>query len=169
MNVTVGSTHPIIIDDFEDWTVSKLRLASVDDTNDIAYLTGPTAKENKFHGFLAGHRYVVENVEDYMTAVSGTFYVDESAKPWMLSYYTSAGDDPNGESVVVLQLPQLLTTPTPLEYVTFEGLTFSHDNWTVPAASYASVQSEPDVTSAVTFTDASHVTIERPHHHGQPS
>jgi hypothetical protein len=159
-NITVGSTHPIVIDDFEDWTVSKLRLSSVDATNHIAYLTGPTEEENEFHGFLAGHRYVVENVEDFLTAASGNFYVDESTGPWTLSYFTSSGDDPNTETIVMPQLASLLATSSPLEYVTFQGLTFSHDNWTVPAVGYPSSQAEPLVTAAVTFVDSSHVTVD---------
>jgi hypothetical protein len=159
-NITVGTTHPIVIDDFEDWTVSKLRLSSVDSTNHIAYLTGPTMEEDKFHGFLAGHRYIVENVEDELTSVSGNFYVDESKTPFTLEYFTKAGDDPSKETVIVPQLPVLLETTSSLEYVTFQGLTFSHDDWTVPAVGYPSIQAEPEVTSAVTFVDASHVTID---------
>jgi hypothetical protein len=162
-NLTVGAEHPIIVDDFEDWDVSKLRLASVDTTdptNPIAYLTGPTAEENRSHGFLAGHRYVLENVEDYLTAQNGNFYVDESSSPWTLSYFTTAGDDPNSEMIVLPQQASLLTTSSPLQYVTFQGLTFSHDDWTVPAAGYISSQAEPLLPAAVSFVDASDVTID---------
>jgi hypothetical protein len=157
-NITVGKTHPIVVDDFEDWTVPKLRLASV--VGNIAYLTGPTEMESQFHGFIPGHRYVVENVADDLTDQDGNYYVDESVTPWTLSYFTKAGDDPNKESVVYPQAPSILVTTSPLSYVTFQGLTFSHDDWTVPAVGYPSVQAEPMLPAAVSFVDASHVTID---------
>jgi hypothetical protein len=158
-NLTVNGTHPIIIDDFEDWTVSKLRLASV--SGDVAYLAGPTSLEGQFHGFLAGHRYLAENVPDFLTSRSGNWYADESVAPWTLSYFTTEGDDPNTRTVVVPQQTSLLATTGPVQHLTLRGLTFSHDNWTVPAVGYPSIQADPQISAAVSFVDASQVTIER--------
>jgi hypothetical protein len=152
-NIDAGT---IIVDAFEDWTVPKLRLKSVQ--GDIAYFSGPTETDSQFHGFLLQHRYVVENVADDLTSQNGNWYVDESTAPWTLSYFTTGGDDPNQQTVVVPQDPTLLVANA-LQYVTFQGLTFSHDNWTVPAKGYESVQGEQFLPAAVSVVDSSHVTF----------
>jgi hypothetical protein len=54
------------INNFEVWTMAKLRLKSVDTQKHIAYLTGPTAM-NRNSGFIPNHRYLVENVKESLS------------------------------------------------------------------------------------------------------
>ncbi len=57
--------------DFEQNITSKLRISCIDTTNHIAYMTGPTeiSQNNPGrNGFIAGNRYLVDNVEDYLYA-----------------------------------------------------------------------------------------------------
>ena len=63
MNPSWRNLTDIVIDDFENWTVAKLHVASVDAVAHIAYLTGTTTQRATF-GFTLGHRYLVENVPD---------------------------------------------------------------------------------------------------------
>jgi hypothetical protein len=70
-----GSTAPVgdielLI--FEQFTASHLRISCIDSKHQIVYLTGttniPSAANRSQGGFITGHRYLVENVEDALTS-----------------------------------------------------------------------------------------------------
>ncbi len=143
--------------DFEFWTVPKMRIKSIDTTNNIVYLTGPTKQTTGVHGFLRNHRYVVENVKDLLTQ-PGQWFLDMSAVPFVLTYIANTGENPPTDTIVVPQSPQVMTA-TGLQYVTFQGLQFEHDNFTVPSTGYVSVQQEPTLTGAVSCYNCQHVTF----------
>ena len=72
---------------FEQYSVSKLRLSCMDTVNQIVYLTGDTATEPDHptsHGFLPNHRYLIENVQDDLT-LPGQWFLDRSTTPWTLT------------------------------------------------------------------------------------
>ncbi len=143
---------------FEQYSVSKLRLRCVDTVNHIVYLTGMTATEVDHptsHGFIPAHRYLVENVEDALTQ-PGQWFLDRSATPWSLTYLSEPGENPNTDRVMVPQLAQLLVAYN-LQYVTFRGLTFAHDNYTIPAGGYGG---DADIIAAVSFQNAQHITFD---------
>jgi hypothetical protein len=58
--------------------------------------------------------------------------LDCSATPWTLTYLAKPGENPNTDTVIIPQLSPVLEAFN-LQYVTFQGLTFEHDNYTVPA------------------------------------
>ena len=91
-------------------------------------------------GFLPGRRYLVENIQDQLT-LPGQWYLDHSTASWTLTYLANPGDNPNNDTVIIPQLPQVLVA-SGLQYVTFQGLTFAHDNYTIPAAGYSSSELE---------------------------
>lgn len=143
---------------FEQYSVSKLRIGCVDTVNHIVYLTGDTATEADHptaHGFIPNHRYLVENVEDDLTQ-AGQWFLDRSTSPWTLTYLATPGENPNTDTVIVPQLTQVLVA-SGLQYVTFEGLTFEHDNYTMPATGY---DGDSDIIAAVSFQNAQHITID---------
>lgn len=147
--------------DFEQFTTAKLRVSCIDTANHIVYLTGPTdinQSKPTQSGFIAGNRYMVDNVQDDLT-VPGQWFLDHSATPWTLSYIANAGENPNRDTVIVPQLPQLLVA-SGLQYVTFQGLTFEHDNYTVPATGHKSSELEPDIAGAISFQNSRHITID---------
>jgi len=146
------------IDDFEKWCMSKLRLRSVDQSAHIAYLTGPTIQNVENAGFLQGHRYLVENVKEALSQ-PGEWYLDRGVSPWQLTYLPKAGETAEKDAVIVPQQAQLLVAEG-LSYVTFKGITFSHDNWVVPPQGYPALQSEPWVSAAVSFTGSNHITLD---------
>ena len=146
--------------DWEQFSTSKLRISCVDTTNHIVYLTGPTAfSQNRpqFDGFNTGDRYLVENVQDALTQ-PGQWFLDRSTAPWTLTYLANPGEDPNKDTVIIPQVPQLLVASN-LQYVTFKGLTFEHDNYTAPAAGDKSSELEPGVSAAVSFQNSQHITF----------
>ncbi len=146
---------------WEQFSTSKLRISCMDTTNHIVYLTGPTAfSQNRpqFDGFNTGDRYLVENVQDALTQ-PGQWFLDRSTTPWTLTYLANPGEDPNKDTVIIPQVPQLLVASN-LQYVAFNGLTFEHDNYIVPAAGDKSSELEPDVSAAVSFQNSQHIAFD---------
>jgi hypothetical protein len=148
--------------DFEKYTASKLRISCVDSVADIVYLTGPTAISPApytfAHGFIANHRYLVENIQDQLE-YAGQWFLDRSTSPWTLTYLAQKGEDPNADSVVIPQLGQVLVA-NGLQYVEFQGLTFEHDNYTLPYPGHADVELAPDIPAAVSFQNSQHITFD---------
>src|SRR4029077_268850 len=134
------------INDFEKWQMSKMRLKSVDNSAHIAYLTGSTFPYPN-SGFIAGHRYLVENVKEALND-PGEWYFDRPTS--QLTYIPRSSETPARSVVIAPQLAQLIIADD-LSYVTFKGLTFSHDNWVVPPQGHQSLQSEPNVSAALSF------------------
>lgn len=148
--------------DFEYFTAPKLRMSCVDTTNHIVYLTGPTAipanSTKIFNGFIANHRYIVENVKDALTQ-PGQWFLDRSASPWTLTYLANSGEDPNTDTVIISQLAQVLVA-SGLQYATFKGLTFEDDNFTVPSTGHVSRQQESNITTAVSCQNCQNVVFD---------
>ena len=144
--------------DFEVWSVSKLRISCIDSANLIIYTTGPTSTSlPAAHGFLVGHRYMVENIHDLLQQ-PGQWFLDRSATPWVLTYLANPGEDPNTHEVIIPQVSPVMTAYG-LQYVTFSGLTFQNDNYVVPAAGYQSSHGDPNAPSAVSCQNCSNVSF----------
>jgi uncharacterized protein (TIGR03437 family) len=144
--------------DFEQFVASKLRLSCVDTARHLVYLTGPTVQASGRNGFIPGHRYLVENVQDALTQ-PGQWFLDRSTNPWTLTYLAAPGENPNSDTVVIPQLTQVLTA-TNLQYVTFQGLTFAHDNFIVPVSGYASQELDTSISAAVSFQNSQQITFD---------
>jgi hypothetical protein len=152
--------------DFEIWTMSRMRLQSVDSVNRIAYLTGPTIA-GVSDGFFTGHRYLIENVKEALTQ-PGQWYLDRCANPpsctssngtWTLTYLAKANETPSEDTIIVPQQAQVLTA-TGLQYVTFQGITFAHDNWLPPSTGFGDSQGMPAVSAALSFMGSSNITLD---------
>jgi hypothetical protein len=158
----LNSPYPqgdIEVNVFEKWDASKLRIKSIDTSAHIIYFTGPTSQIDFYYGMIPGHRYIVENLKDDFTQ-PGQWFLDRSKTPWTLNYISNSGENPPTDTVIIPQATQVLTA-TGLQYVTFQGLTFEHDNWTVPSPQgYASITSDPGVSAAVGCYNCSYVTLD---------
>ena len=166
-----GTYHSIALGDvevldFEKWTMSRMRLKSVDTGAKIAYLTGPTRQDSD-NGFLPGHRYLIENVKESLTQ-PGQWYLDRCTNPpscttasgnWTLTYLSQSGETPRNAEIIIPQQSQLITS-NGLQFVTFRGITFSHDNWKPPAEGFGDQQGAMSVTAAVSFIGSSNVILD---------
>jgi hypothetical protein len=141
---------------FEKWTVSRQRISCIDTTNRIIYLTGQTDTGTS-QGYLPDHRYIIENVKDQLSQ-PGQWFLDRSTAQWTLTYLANTGENPNTDTVIVPQSPQVLTA-SGLQWVTFDGITFSGDNFVTSPTGYASNQADHSVPAAVTCTNCSNVTF----------
>ena len=145
--------------DFEKFQAAKLRVSCIDTTKHILYLTGPTDINAAFYqalGFIPQHRYLIENVQDQLTQ-PGQWFLDRSTNPWTMTYLTNSGENPNTDTVIVPQLPQVLVASN-LQYVTYQGLSFEHDNYTVPAIGIDTFVG--DISAAVSFQNSQHITFD---------
>src|SRR5581483_3846871 len=152
--------------DFEKWTMSRLRLKEVDTSQHIAYLTGPTFPASQISGFFPNHRYLIENVKEALNK-PGQWYLDRCPNTdcssdqgtWVLTYLAKRGEDPNRVPVIVPQASQLIVAEE-LQYVTFRGLTFSHDNWFPGPEGLGDFQGGPKVPGALSFRRSSHIVFD---------
>lgn len=145
--------------DFEKWSASVLRIKSIDTTNKIVYLTGPTSQQDNYHGFITGHRYIVENIKDVLTQ-PGQWFLDRSHTPWTITYLANSGENPPTDTIIIPQSTQVLVA-TGLQWVTFQGITFEHDNWTVPSPlGYPSTTADQGVTGAASCYNCQNVTFD---------
>ncbi len=153
--------------DFEKWTMSRMRLKSVDTANRIAYLAGPTVQQLNNNGFFPGHRYLIENAKEAFNQ-PGQWYLDRCTNPpsctnsngtWTLSYLAQAGENPATDEVIIPQQSQLLIA-TGLQHVVFKGLTFAHDNWLPTATGLGDSQDMPNVPAALSFNTSSYITLD---------
>jgi hypothetical protein len=148
--------------DFEKWTVPRMRIKSIDTTSHTIFLTGATRQVDGDHGFVVGHRYMIDNVKDLLTQ-AGQWFLDQSnPNSLVLTYLANAGENPlntSTDTVVAPQSAQVLVA-TGLNWVTFKGLTFEHDNFVPPAAGYISTQQDPSTTEAVACYNCQNVTFD---------
>jgi uncharacterized protein (TIGR03437 family) len=146
---------------FEKFYVAKLRVSCVDSSNHIVYLTSATQLEANAYsaeGFIPQHRYLIENVEDQLSQ-PGQWFLDRSATPWTLTYLANTGENPNNDVVVIPELTQVLVA-SDLQYVTFRGLTFENDNYTIPTGAQTILALGVNVTSAVSFQNSQYITFD---------
>ncbi|MCU1302945.1 MAG: hypothetical protein JWQ87_3229 [Candidatus Sulfotelmatobacter sp.] len=144
---------------FEKWDASKLRIKSIDTYAHIIYLTGPTQQMDFYHGVMPGHRYLVENIKDSLTQ-PGQWFLDRSKSSWTLTYLANSGENPPTDTVIIPQAMQVLVA-SDLQNVTFQGLTFEHDNWTVPSPlGYPATTGDQAISAAVGCYNCSDVTFD---------
>jgi len=148
---------------FERWNMSKMRISCIDTNNHIIYFTGPTAVSQNSTSLgnqtpIAGHRYLIENIKDDLSE-PGQWFLDRSTTPWTITYIANANEDPNTDTVIIPQLAQLVVAQN-LQYVTFSGLTFENDNWTIPTAGYPSVQQENAIPTAISCQNCQYITFD---------
>jgi sugar lactone lactonase YvrE len=170
---TVGNTDPglgavttwtnlndVEIFDSERWVINIERLKSVSTSpGKVTFTTtcntsvsgGPGGCSGSNPGqWRTGNDYVIDNVKQLLQ-YPGQWYLDRlctgcSTSP-VLYYVANTGENPNSDSpgIVVGQNNQILSLNS-TSYVTFQGLQFQNDNYTLPNGTnggYASVQLDP--------------------------
>lgn len=172
-NAGVG-IHDVEMNIFENWTMSKLRMApSNSDSNacttssTLACFTGKTTSSTAgVFGPMSGHRYLIENVKESLNQ-PGQWYLDRCRTDctngpqttWRLTYLAKSGENPNTAAVYVPQIGQLIYA-TGLHHVTFSGLAFSHDNYVVPDAGQGAVSHASNIPAAVSCVNCSSVKFD---------
>lgn len=162
-------------DDFEKWTMSKMRLTLVNGQQ--ARMTGSTVKGPN-NGFLCaaasgstcnqGHKFLLENVLESLNQPK-QWYQDRCpgcassattpAATWTITYLAAAGEDPTVNEVIIPQVARLVVA-IGVHDVLFQGIIFAHDNWVIPAIGLGDQQVSPNVPAALSFVDTQNVVFD---------
>jgi len=147
---------------FHIWSMSRMRVGSVDERNCIVTFTGPTCTTGYGAALYKGNRFLVENVREALEE-PGQWYLDRANG--LLTYVPIPGEDVENTEVIAPRLDQLLLLEGDIEkrrwvqYVRFEGLVFSHTNWVTPSEGYSSLQAEIYLNAAVYAEGARHCAL----------
>ncbi len=152
---------------WESWTVPRMRMVAFDATNNILIFSGQFNNPSNCNiypcdygpSFPAG-RFMVEGVKDLLT-LCGQWFLGRTggAGNWFLYYNACPGENPNTDTVEVPVLIRTMIT-SGLQFVTYRGITFEHENWTAPQAGYISQQTEPLQWAEVSVQSSSDLSFE---------
>lgn len=85
--------------------------------------------------------------------------MDRSVSPWKLVYLAYEAEDPNADSVIVPQSTHVLGTSF-IQYMTFQGLSFEHDNYVVPAAGEPGNETFRPITPALSIQNSNFMSFD---------
>lgn len=155
----IGSVEALC---FQIWTMARLRVAAVDDTNHIVSFTGPTNGTAGYAALPKGNRYIIENVREALQD-PGEWYLDR--KTGILTYLPLPGELPNRTVVIAPRLRQLvLLQGKPAEHkwvqnIEFRSIVFAHTNWNSPPEGNAFAQAEANLDAAISAVGARHCSF----------
>lgn len=148
---------------FHQWSMSRLRIQSVDAERHTVTTTGPTCNKSYWAGLQPGHRYLVENVREALDE-PGEWYLDNTTGE--LTYLPLPGEQPDQVEVTAPRLRQLVAfqgdagAGLPVTDLEFHGLTFAYTNWTTPASGYSFPQAEANLTAAIAANGATRIALQ---------
>ena len=153
---TMANLGDVELINFEAWDVAHMRIKSVNTSTKTIVTTSSLTKNSFFTGFIPGHHFLLENVKEALK-VPGQFYVDRPTG--MITYLPKSGESITSSTIVAPRLQKILTGSN-LSFVTFQGLTFAHSDWQVPAGGYNGGQADNSTAAAITMTNATGVVFE---------
>ncbi len=148
---------------FHTWTASRMHIADVNAGAHAVRFTGTTRGTSDWAAFHKGNRYFVENIREELSE-PGQWYLDRPKGE--LTYIPREGEKPETTVVVAPRLPRLVTLDGDtaarrwVQHVVFRGLTFAHDNWTLPAAGQSFPQAEVNLGAALSAVGARNITFD---------
>jgi hypothetical protein len=149
------------------WTMSRLPIAAIepnpaDPATKIVTFAGRTRAPVAWCSFPKGNRFLVENVREAL-GEPGSWYLDRAAGT--LTYCPREGESLERAIVIAPRLDRLVelrgdaVAGRPVAHLRFEGLTFSHGNWALPAGGQSYAQAEVNVSAAIAATAARQVVF----------
>ena len=145
---------------YHTWNMSRLKIASLDDTSHTVTFTGPTS----YVQFTKGNRYRVENVFEALPQEPGAWYLDRQAG--QVYYHPQTGEEIANFAPIASHLQQLVLLKGDsdkkqwVSHITLKGLSFRHTDWPLPAGGYSCVQAEVDLSAAIVGSGARDCRIE---------
>lgn len=153
---TMANLGDVDLINFEAWDVPHMRIKSVNTTTKTIVTTFSLTRNSFFTGFITGHHFLLENVKEALK-VPGQFYVDRPTS--ILTYLPKSGETLTSTTIVAPNLEKIMTADD-LSHVTFQGLTFAHSEWQVPAGGYSGGQADNSTPAAITMTNSTGVVFE---------
>lgn len=134
------------------WIEERLPIASVDPYSHQVAFTRPSLFRLTAEQTPEGARYWVENVVEALDS-PGQWYVDRPTGT--LYYIPQPGEEPESATVVAPRFPQVVRfdgdadNQKYVEYITLQGLSFMHTEWTIPPQTAAYKQGAVNVPGAI--------------------
>lgn len=148
---------------YHSWTTSRHRIASLDTEKKLVRFTAPSGWPMGF--WETKQRYYVEFVREHLDA-PGEWYLNR--RTGVLTYYPRPGEDMTRARVIAPVAEELLRVEgdaadgETIEYLSFEGLSFEHTGWSMPAAATVDGQAAAGLkTAAINVSGARHVAFRR--------
>lgn len=141
---------------FQQWTMARLRIASVDPAEHVVAFTGHTRGLAAYAGLNKGFRYLLENVKEALSE-PGEFYLDRPTGT--LTYIPMPGEDIAAATVIAPRSETLLQIRS-AQNITLKGLTFADGNWATPPDGNAFPQAEVNLPGFISATAVRNLTIE---------
>ncbi len=148
---------------FHIWTMSRFKIADVDETGRIVTFTGGTRNVASFTKMGRGSRYLVDNVKEALSE-PGQWYLDR--KTGVLTYLAQPGEDPNKAEIIAPRLNSLLEIkgdPAGKAFVsnlTFRGLTFAHSGWNIGPEGNSYAQAEVNIPGTISVVGGRYINFE---------
>jgi len=149
------------------WTMSRMPIGSIevnsaDPATRIVTFAGRTRALTDWCSFPKGNRFLVENVRESL-GEPGSWYLDRPTGT--LTYCPHDGETLDTAAVIAPALDRLVevrgdaASGRHVAHLRFEGLTFAHGNWTMPAAGQSYPQAEVNLGGSIAATGAKHVAF----------
>ncbi len=151
--------HDVVLVAYHKWCITQRYLKSVDFEKSQVITTGEQLKN--YSGWPAGTRFHVENFKAAIDEPGEWFL----ARDGMLYYKPRPGEDMARAEVVAPVAKKLVIlggrpeAGKLVERVTFKGLTFHHQDYTLPTAGYEPYQAAFATEAAIMIDGAHNVTI----------
>ncbi|MFH1422535.1 MAG: hypothetical protein ABIH42_07485, partial [Planctomycetota bacterium] len=136
---------------FHNWNASRMKIAEIDEKNNVVTFTKWTCSPSAWAGLVANLKYLVINVKEGLKK-PGQWYLDR--KTGILTYIPFKGESLNQCEIVAPKIDQILILQglPDKEYVQnihFKGLVFEHTNWNLPPEGLSISQAEVSMSAAV--------------------
>ncbi len=151
--------HDVNVVVFHSWEISRHRIASVDHQTGLVILTGRAPWP--FFNWGPNQRYNFENIPGTVDA-PGEWFLDRQGT---LLYKPLAGEDPASASVVAprtdafLEIQGKADPEAAVEHLSFQGLTFRHSRYHLPAQGHADGQAAVSIPAVIMADNARHLAI----------
>ena len=140
---------------YHSWETSRHRPAALD-SGDVLTLTNRAP-----WAFSAGQRYQVENIAALLDEPGEWFL----SRDGTLRYWPLPGEDMNTAEVVVplaesfIEIAGDSANGLVVQHLTFQGLSFQHGQYVLPALGHAVNQAESDLPAVITLNGARNVSF----------
>jgi len=147
---------------FHSWETSRLRIATVDESECLVTFTGPS--NWPFESWEAKQRYYVENVLEAMDA-PGEWYLNAAAGKVM--YIPRQGEEMANAEVIAPRLDKLVVfrgdpdAGQLVQYVTLRNLTLAYEDWALEPEGHSDPQAVVTAPAAVIGDGVRHCAIEQ--------
>ncbi len=154
-----ANLHDVTVVAYHSWETSRHRISSVDTNTGLVILTGDAPWA--FLSWGSNQRFHLENFAAALDA-PGEWFLSRDGQ---LSYLPLPGEN-LGEAEVYAPAaaPFLRLVGEPannrhVEWVTFQGLSFTHGQYVLPAAGHGDGQAETTIPAAISVTGGRHITL----------